>query len=156
MSFLSHDFFWHKFTCDCWVLKYVSLLQGKVAIGNTKEVNEEDHILCSDILQTLEASYAEILKESFILAHGVVGNLTDSESSNTGDEILSVGTITSWKDILQSYAVNLKLDHICDANEKLCSIVVCSFTFYTLLCFPNCIIVFIPSDFNCLLTEETG
>ncbi|GJN20772.1 hypothetical protein PR202_gb08190 [Eleusine coracana subsp. coracana] len=99
------------------------LEKDQVAVGNSKEVDEDDHRLCSNVLQMLEASYAEILKETFLLAVGVVGKLTDLERSNAGEEISSVGTITSWKDILQSYAVNLKLDHICDASEKLCSIV---------------------------------
>lgn len=126
-----------------------------MAIWNSKDVDEDNHKICSGVLEMLEASYAEFLKETFVLAVGVVGKITDVETSNTGDAISSVGTITSWKDILQPYAVNLKLDHICDASAKLCSIVVSSFTFYT-LCFHNCICCFIQSDFNCLLTEEAG
>ncbi|TVU30479.1 hypothetical protein EJB05_22106, partial [Eragrostis curvula] len=99
------------------------LEKGKVAIGNSKEIDEDDHRVCSNVLQTLEASYAEILKETFVLAVGVVGKLSELEISSNGDEDSSVGTITSWKDVSQSYAVKLKLDHICDASEKLCTTV---------------------------------
>ncbi|XP_062201313.1 midasin-like isoform X2 [Phragmites australis] len=99
------------------------LEKAKRAMENPREVNDDDHRLCSDVLQQPEASYAEVLKETFMLAVGVVGKLTDLEISNNGGENSPVESITSWKDILQSYFVNLKLDHICDASEKLCIIV---------------------------------
>ncbi|RCV42665.1 hypothetical protein SETIT_9G233700v2 [Setaria italica] len=93
--------------------------KGKMAIENPREV-EDDHKICSDILPELEGSYEGILKETFMLAVGVLGKLTDFEICNNGAEDSPVGTITSWKDVLQSYTVNLKLNHICDASEKLC------------------------------------
>jgi midasin len=101
-----------------------------MAIKNPREV-ENSHRICSDVLPELEGSYEGILKETFMLAVGVLGKLTDFEICNNGAEESPVGTITSWKDVLQSYTVNLKLDHICDASEKLCITVVCSFTLYT-------------------------
>ncbi|KAL6643149.1 hypothetical protein ACP70R_021330 [Stipagrostis hirtigluma subsp. patula] len=98
------------------------LEKGKRATENSREVDEHNH-RSSDVLQKLEASCADILKETLMIAVDVVRKLTDLEISNDGAEDSPVGTITSWKDTLQSYVMNLKLDHLCDAGEKLCTIV---------------------------------
>ncbi|KAF8672677.1 hypothetical protein HU200_049372 [Digitaria exilis] len=92
--------------------------KGKMAMENPRKV-EDNHGICSDVLPELEASYEGILKEIFMIAVGVLGKLTDLEICNNGAEDSLEGTITSWKDVLQSYTVNLKLNHICDASEKL-------------------------------------
>lgn len=102
-----------------------------MAMENPREV-EDNHGICSDVLPELESSYEGILKETFMLVVGVLGKLTDLEICNNGAEDSVEGTITSWKDVLQSYTMNLKLNHICDASEKLHTRVVCSFTFCTL------------------------
>jgi midasin len=111
--------------------------KGKMAMENPREV-EDNHGICSDVLPELEASYEGILEETFMLAVSVLGKLTELEICNNGAEDSLEGTITSWKDVFQSYTMNLKLSHICDASEKLCIRVVCSFTSHT-LCFLICI-----------------
>ncbi|PVH31778.1 hypothetical protein PAHAL_9G230700 [Panicum hallii] len=93
--------------------------KGKMAMENPREV-EDNHGICSDVLPELEASYEGILEETFMLAVSVLGKLTDLEICNNGAEDSLEGTITSWKDVFQSYTMNLKLSHICDASEKLC------------------------------------
>lgn len=119
-----------------------------MAMENPRKV-EDNHGICSDVLPELEASYEGILKETFMIAVGVLGKLTNLEICNNGAEDSLEGTITSWKDVLQSYTVNLKLNRICDASEKLHTRVVCSFTFCTLsfhicicLCYTICFLIY--------------
>ncbi|KAJ1295332.1 hypothetical protein BS78_01G216000 [Paspalum vaginatum] len=117
------------------------LEKGKMAMENPMQV-EDNHKQCSDVLPELEASYtkflketcilsvpeleasyAKFLKETFMVAVGVVGELTAHEVCNDGAGDSPVGSITSWQDTLQTFITNLKLDHICDAGEKLCILV---------------------------------
>ncbi|KAG2548684.1 hypothetical protein PVAP13_9KG211085 [Panicum virgatum] len=93
--------------------------KGKMAMENPREV-DDNHGICSDVLPGLEASYEGILEETIMLAVSVLGKLTDLEICNNGAEDSPGETITSWKDVFQSYTMNLKLNHICDASEKLC------------------------------------
>lgn len=98
-------------------------MQRKIAMENPRQV-EENHKLCLK----LEASYAEILKETFMLVVGVVGKLTDHEVCSNGAENSPLCTVTSWQDTLQTCITKLKLDSICVAGEKLCILVVCAIT----------------------------
>lgn len=124
------------FFCVVWIFgahTCILLLQGKIATQSlSREVDEDKRRLRSDVLQKLEGSYAEAFNETFKLAIGVVGKLTDLGISTNGTKDSSEGNITLWKDILQSYVTNLKMDRVCDASEKLSTLVVCSFIFYTL------------------------
>ncbi|KAL6842329.1 hypothetical protein ACP4OV_027756 [Aristida adscensionis] len=99
------------------------LEKGKTVTKNSREVAQDNNTLCSDVPKKLEASYTDTWKETLLLAVGVVRTLTDLKIPNDGAEDSPVGIITSWKDILQSYVRNLKLDNICDASEKLCILV---------------------------------
>ncbi|KAF0928097.1 hypothetical protein E2562_037875 [Oryza meyeriana var. granulata] len=85
----------------------------------SREVDEDKHVLSSDVLHNLEASYAEAFKEIFSLAIGVVGKLTDLGISTDGTRDSLEGNITLWKDIMQTYVMNLQLVHLCDAGKKL-------------------------------------
>lgn len=93
-----------------------------MAMKNPRQA-EENHKLCLK----LEASYIEILKETFMLLVGVLGTLTDHEVCSNGTDNSPVGNVASWKDTLQ--IMNLKLDDICAAGEKICILVVCAITF---------------------------
>ncbi|KAG8091817.1 hypothetical protein GUJ93_ZPchr0012g21118 [Zizania palustris] len=88
-------------------------------VSLSKEADEDKHMLCSDVLQKLEGSYTEAFKEIFSLAIGVVGKLTDLGISTDGTQDPSERKITFWKDILQSYAMNLQMEHLCDASKRL-------------------------------------
>lgn len=100
------------------------LEKGKIATQSlSREVDEDKRRLRSDVLQKLEGSYAEAFNETFKLAIGVVGKLTDLGISTNGTKDSSEGNITLWKDILQSYVTNLKMDRVCDASEKLSTLV---------------------------------
>ncbi|AQK86708.1 ribosome export associated1 [Zea mays] len=90
------------------------LEKGKMAMENRRHV-EENHKLCLK----LEASYIEILKETFMLVVGAVRKLTDHEVCSNGTEKSPVGNVASWKDTLQTCIMNLKLDDICVAGEKI-------------------------------------
>ncbi|CAM0956904.1 unnamed protein product [Alopecurus aequalis] len=94
--------------------------KGKIAtVSFSREVDKNTHGLFSDE-QKPEESYAEAFKETFTLAASVVGQLTGLGISTDGSKESSLeGNITSWKDILHSYVMNLQMDHICDAGEKL-------------------------------------
>uniref|UniRef100_A0A0E0EYL8 Midasin n=1 Tax=Oryza meridionalis TaxID=40149 RepID=A0A0E0EYL8_9ORYZ len=85
----------------------------------SRKVDEDKHMLSSDVLHNLEASYAEALKEIFSLAVGVVGKLTDQGISTDGTHDSLEGNITLWKDILQTYVMNLQMGHLFDASKKL-------------------------------------
>ncbi|XP_071685110.1 midasin isoform X2 [Lolium perenne] len=70
--------------------------------------------------QKPEESYTEAFKETFTLALSVVEQLTGLGVSTDGTKESSLeGNITSWKDILHSYVMNLQMDHVRDAGEKL-------------------------------------
>uniref|UniRef100_A0A0E0QZY5 Midasin n=1 Tax=Oryza rufipogon TaxID=4529 RepID=A0A0E0QZY5_ORYRU len=85
----------------------------------SRKVDEDKHMLSSDVLHNLEASYAEAFKEIFSLAVGVVGKLTDQGISTDGTHDSLEGNITLWKDILQTYVMNLQMGHLFDASKKL-------------------------------------
>uniref|UniRef100_A0A0D3HEC5 Midasin n=1 Tax=Oryza barthii TaxID=65489 RepID=A0A0D3HEC5_9ORYZ len=85
----------------------------------SRKVDEDKHMLSSDVLYNLEASYAEAFKEIFSLAVGVVGKLTDQGISTDGTHDSLEGNITLWKDILQTYVMNLQMGHLFDASKKL-------------------------------------
>uniref|UniRef100_A0ACD5ZCK1 Uncharacterized protein n=1 Tax=Avena sativa TaxID=4498 RepID=A0ACD5ZCK1_AVESA len=88
-------------------------------VGFSREVDKDKHGLLSDE-QNSEDSYTEAFKETFTLAVSVVGQLTGLGISTDGTKESSLeGNITSWKDILHSYAMNLQMDQVCDAGEKL-------------------------------------
>jgi hypothetical protein len=66
-----------------------------------------------------KVSYAEAFKETSTLAISVLGQLIDPWLSNDGTKGSSLKrNITSSKDILCSYVMNLQMDHVCDAAEK--------------------------------------
>ncbi|KQJ96949.1 midasin [Brachypodium distachyon] len=94
--------------------------KGKIATESfSREVDQDKHGLFSDE-QKLEGSYTKALKEIFTLAIGVVGQLTDLRISTNGTKESSLeGNITSWKDILDSYVMNLQMDHVCVAGKNL-------------------------------------
>lgn len=115
---------------DILVLKHAFLLQGNSPMAIlSRKVDEDKHMLSSDVLHNLEASYAEAFKEIFSLAVGVVGKLTDQGISTDGTHDSLEGNITLWKDILQTYVMNLQMGHLFDASKKLTVSVVCPFTF---------------------------
>jgi midasin len=102
------------------------MLQGKIAAASfSREAVFSDE-------QKPEESYTEAFKETFTLALSVVEQLTGLGVSTDGTKESSLeGNITSWEDILHSYVMNLQMDHVRDAGEKLSVLVVCSVTFVT-------------------------
>uniref|UniRef100_A0A0D9XKA7 Midasin n=1 Tax=Leersia perrieri TaxID=77586 RepID=A0A0D9XKA7_9ORYZ len=80
---------------------------------------EDKHMLSSDVLHNLEASYAETFKEILSLAIGIVGKLTDLGIPTDGNHDSLEGNITLWKNILQTYVTNLQMGHLCDGVKKL-------------------------------------
>jgi hypothetical protein len=108
------------------------MLQGKIAtVSISREVDKDKHGLLSDE-QNPEESYTEAYKETFTLAVSVVGQLTGLGISTDGTKESTLeGNITSWKDVMHSYVMNLQMDHVCDAGEKLSVLVVCFVTFVT-------------------------
>uniref|UniRef100_A0ACD5WZY3 Uncharacterized protein n=1 Tax=Avena sativa TaxID=4498 RepID=A0ACD5WZY3_AVESA len=96
------------------------LHEGKITtVGFSREVDKDKHGLLSDE-QNPEESYTAAFKEIFTLAVSVVRQLTGIGISTDGAKESSLeGNITSWKDILHSYAMTLQMDQVCDAGEKL-------------------------------------
>ncbi|VAH03975.1 unnamed protein product [Triticum turgidum subsp. durum] len=93
--------------------------KGKIATESFSRELKDKHGLFSDE-QKPEDSYTEAFKETFALAVGVVGQLTGlGRSVDETKEPSLEGNITSWKDILHSYVMNLQMDHVCDAGENL-------------------------------------
>ncbi|KAM3408334.1 hypothetical protein ACQJBY_001473 [Aegilops geniculata] len=93
--------------------------KGKIATESFSRELKDKHGLFSDE-QKPEDAYAEAFKETFALAVGVVGQLTGlGRSIDETKEPSLEGNITSWKDILHSYVMNLQMDHVCDAGENL-------------------------------------
>ncbi|KAI5016290.1 hypothetical protein ZWY2020_006141 [Hordeum vulgare] len=94
-------------------------LLDKMATESFSRELKDSHGLFSDE-QKPEDSYTKAFKETFALAVGVVGQLTGlGRSIDETKEPLLEGNITSWKDILHSYVMNLQMDHVCDAGENL-------------------------------------
>uniref|UniRef100_M8BCY6 Midasin n=1 Tax=Aegilops tauschii TaxID=37682 RepID=M8BCY6_AEGTA len=94
-------------------------LAGKIATESFSRELKDKHGLFSDE-QKPEDSYTEAFKETFALAVSVVGQLTGlGRSIDETKEPSLEGNITSWKDILHSYVMNLQMDHVCDAGENL-------------------------------------
>lgn len=118
------------FLCVVWMFgsqACVNVVQGKIATESFSRELKDKHGLFSDE-QKPEDSYAEAFKETFALAVGVVGQLTGlGRSIDETKEPSLEGNITSWRDILHSYVMNLQMDHVCDAGENLSVLVVCSF-----------------------------
>jgi hypothetical protein len=119
-----------------------------MAMENRRHV-EENHKLCLK----LEASYIEILKETFMLVVGAVRKLTDHEVCSNGTEKSPVGNVASWKDTLQTCIMNLKLDDICVAGEKIRILVVCTITFTLFL---SVFFLLLPSHLLLFATEVAG
>uniref|UniRef100_A0A452YC11 Midasin n=3 Tax=Aegilops tauschii subsp. strangulata TaxID=200361 RepID=A0A452YC11_AEGTS len=93
--------------------------KGKIATESFSRELKDKHGLFSDE-QKPEDSYTEAFKETFALAVSVVGQLTGlGRSIDETKEPSLEGNITSWKDILHSYVMNLQMDHVCDAGENL-------------------------------------
>uniref|UniRef100_J3N351 Midasin n=1 Tax=Oryza brachyantha TaxID=4533 RepID=J3N351_ORYBR len=96
------------------------LMKGGLSMAIlSREVDEDKHILSSGVQHDLEASYAEAFNEIFSLAIGVVGKLADRGISTDGTHDSWEGNITLWKDILQTYVMNLEICHLCDSSKKL-------------------------------------